>query len=155
MKTLNRIMLATLPLLAGHALAEDVVVPVIPTETTAATQAQTQLRRGAELMTDAERTAQRDRMRSATSTEERSALRTEQHTQMQQRATERGVSIPDTPAAGGQGMGNPYGQGRSQGASSGGQGQGRGGNMGGMGGGQRQGGGQGMGGGQGRGGRGR
>ncbi len=149
MKTLNRIMLATLPLLAGHVLAEEVVVPVTPVEAVTPTQSQTQLRRGTEIMTDTERTAQRDRMRSATSTDERAALRTEQHTQMQQRATERGLTLPDQPASG-QGMGNPYGQGRSQGASSGGQGQGRGGNMGGMGGGQG-----GQGGGQGRGGRGR
>jgi hypothetical protein len=150
MNTLNRIMLASL--LSAPAFAEDILIPVVPVpvEAVAPAASQTQMRRGAELMTDSERTAQRDRMRSTTSTEERSALRQEQHTTMQQRASERGVSIPDAPAAGGQGLGNPYGQGRNTGTATGG-GQGRG-----QGGGQGQGAmGGGQGGGQGRGGRGR
>jgi len=146
MEILKRIMLVSLPLLAGHTFAEDVVVPAAPVEAVMPTQSQSQLRRGAELMTDAERSAQRDRMRSATSAEERSTLRAEQHSQMQQRASERGVNIPDAPLAGGQGMGNPYGAGRRQGASSGGQDQGGSGNMNGMGGGRGQGGGPGRGG---------
>lgn len=55
MEIMNRIMLATLPLMAGlmagHVLAEDIEAPTLTTETSLSMQSQTQPRRGTERVT--------------------------------------------------------------------------------------------------------
>ncbi|MBY0578306.1 MAG: hypothetical protein K2P57_04580 [Burkholderiales bacterium] len=72
---------------------------------------------GSQLMTPEERTQYRTQMRSAKTREERETLRREHHKQMQERAREKGVQLPDMPAAGqgmgpGGGMGSGGGMGR-------------------------------------------
>jgi hypothetical protein len=94
---------------------------------------------GSQLMTRQERFEYRNQMRALKTQEERNALRLEHHSRMQERAKEKGLSLPDTPPNPGAGMGPGMG---------GGMGPGMGGGMGpGMGGGM----GPGMGGGMGRG----
>lgn len=84
---------------------------------------------GGQLMTEQERLEYRQRMRSATSDEERARIRAEHHERMQERAKEMGVMLPEVPPARGRGMGmGPgTGAGRGQGPGMGGQGSGRGG----------------------------
>ncbi|WP_431854946.1 hypothetical protein [Azospirillum sp.] len=63
---------------------------------------------GSQLMTQQERTDYRNRMRQAKTAEERERVRQEHHSQMQARAQERGVTLPDEPPArprGGMGKG--------------------------------------------------
>ncbi len=87
------------------------------------TQDQTQSRQatedrriyGYQLMTPAERDEYRDRMRAAQSAEERQKIRAEHHAEMQKRAEERGVTLPDMPAGRGGGMGPGGGMGRGGG----------------------------------------
>jgi len=55
---------------------------------------------GYQLMTPAERDAHRTKMRSAKTTEERERIRAEHHAQMQIRAKEKGMTLPDMPPAG-------------------------------------------------------
>jgi len=82
-------------------------------------RAQTQERiYGWQLMIPAEREAFHARMRNATTAEERARIRAEHHAQMQVRAREQGVTLPDAPAPRGQG------QGAGPGKAKGGQGQG-------------------------------
>jgi hypothetical protein len=50
-------------------------------------------------MTPQERNEYRQRMRNATSAQERERIRAEHHTQMQARAQERGVTLPEAPPA--------------------------------------------------------
>ena len=77
---------------------------------------------GSELMTERERLAMRQRMRSAGSPEERERIRAEHHAGMQARARERGVTLPDeAPMRHGRGMGIDSGPGPGMG-----QGMGRG-----------------------------
>jgi hypothetical protein len=52
---------------------------------------------GSQLMTQQERTAYRSQMRQAKTAEERERLRLEHHRQMQARAQERGVTLPNEP----------------------------------------------------------
>lgn len=52
---------------------------------------------GSQLMTEEEREHYRQRMRAATSEEERQKIRSEHHAQMVERARERGVTLPDEP----------------------------------------------------------
>lgn len=68
---------------------------------------------GRELMTQEELTEHRAKMRTLTG-EEREAYRLEHHEKMQERAKQRGVTIPDEPAIRGKGMlrGGGMGQGR-------------------------------------------
>lgn len=80
---------------------------------------------GSQLMTQQERLEYRDQMRALKTQEERDAFRLEHHKKMQDRARERGVTLPETPPAGGAGMGSGMG--------------GMGPGMGGMGGGMRRG----------------
>jgi len=68
---------------------------------------------GYQLMTPSERSEYRWQMRTLRTQQERDALRTKHHEQMQKRAAERGVTLPDMP---GQGMGPGQG-GRGNGAS--------------------------------------
>jgi hypothetical protein len=82
---------------------------------------------GRELMTEQEIAAQRQRMREATTEQERERIRAEHHAAMQQRAREMGVGIPETMPpkanAGGKGRAQAPGQGQGKGQ---GQGQGKG-----------------------------
>ena len=72
------------------------------------TQAQDQERiYGSQLMTQKERSAYRARMRAAKTVEEREKIRNEHHALMQQRAKERGVTLPDMPPAGGRKPSSP------------------------------------------------
>jgi hypothetical protein len=67
---------------------------------------------GSQMMTPAERNDYRMRMRAATTDEARQKLRLEHHTLMQERAKERGMTLPDMPPAGGGGMGPGMGGGK-------------------------------------------
>jgi hypothetical protein len=60
---------------------------------------------GSQLMTQQERVEYRNQMRSTRTQEERNTLRLEHHKKMQERAKEKGVTLPDTPPANGAGMG--------------------------------------------------
>jgi hypothetical protein len=60
---------------------------------------------GSQLMTAEERTEYRQKMRAAKSPEEREKIRLEHHARMQQRAKEKGVTLPDEPPAKGPGRG--------------------------------------------------
>ncbi len=94
---------------------------------------------GSQLMTPQERMEYRSKMRSMKTREEREAFRMEHHKQMQERARERGVQLPDMPPQGmrrGMGPGGGMGGGMGPGGGMGG-GMGPGGGMGGgMGGGR-------------------
>lgn len=82
---------------------------------------------GSQLMTQQERLDYASRMRSMKTEQERQAFRLEHHNQMQERARQRGVTLPDDPpqgpgrAMGGSGMGPGGGMG-SGGMGSGGAG---------------------------------
>jgi hypothetical protein len=56
---------------------------------------------GSQLMTPAERAEYRAKMASLKTQEEREALRLEHHKQMQERAKQMGVTLPEVPSAGG------------------------------------------------------
>jgi hypothetical protein len=75
---------------------------------------------GSQLMTQQERMEYRNQMRAMKTQEERNAFRLEHHTRMQERARERGLTLPDSPPAGGGGMGpgpgGGMGGGRGRGA---------------------------------------
>jgi hypothetical protein len=60
---------------------------------------------GSQLMTNQERIQYRNRMRAAKTVEEREQIRLEHHKQMQERAKERGVTLPDVPPPRGSGRG--------------------------------------------------
>ena len=65
---------------------------------------------GSQLMTPDERQQYRQKMHSAKTPKERDELRRQHHAQMQERAKERGVSLPEQPPARGRmggGMGGP------------------------------------------------
>ncbi len=67
---------------------------------------------GSQLMTQQERNEYRTRMRAARTREEREAVRAEHHKAMQERAGERGVTLPDQPRKGpGAGIGPGSGMG--------------------------------------------
>ncbi|MBS1247167.1 MAG: hypothetical protein H6R47_1366 [Proteobacteria bacterium] len=75
---------------------------------------------GSQLMTQQERDAHRAKMRSAKTYEEQQRIRNEHHQQMQVRAKERGVTLPDAPPAGrGPGMGPGPGGGMGPGSGGG------------------------------------
>lgn len=81
---------------------------------------------GSQLMTQQERLDYSTRMRSLNTEQERQAFRLEHHTQMQERARQRGVTLPDEPpqvpgrAMGGSGMGPGGGMGPAGGMGAGG-----------------------------------
>ena len=60
---------------------------------------------GSQLMTDAERIEYRTQMRSLKTAKERTALQLEHHKRMQERAREKGLTLPDAPPATGRGLG--------------------------------------------------
>ncbi|MGE0113976.1 MAG: hypothetical protein AB7T07_03700 [Steroidobacteraceae bacterium] len=59
---------------------------------------------GRQLMTDAERAEYRAKMRTLKTQQEREAFRLEHHKKMQERAKEKGVTLPDMPLHQGMGM---------------------------------------------------
>ncbi|UEM19138.1 hypothetical protein JL100_018815 [Skermanella mucosa] len=77
---------------------------------------------GSQMMTQQERADHRNRMHQAKSAAEREQLRQEHHRQMQARAKERGVTLPDEPPPmpghGGMGMGQGMGMGPGGGGGS-------------------------------------
>jgi len=60
---------------------------------------------GSQLMTRQEQMEYRNQMRTLKTQEERNAFRLEHHKRMQERAKEKGVTLPDTPPVMGGGMG--------------------------------------------------
>ena len=60
---------------------------------------------GQQLMTPDERTAMRDKMRNAQSPEERQQIALANHAEMQKRATEKGITLPEFRGPQGRGMG--------------------------------------------------
>lgn len=82
---------------------------------------------GSQLMTEQERMEHRNKMRSLKTYEEREAYRLEHHKEMQKRAKEKGVKLPDEPPARGGGMGPGGGMrpGGGMGPGGGGMGPGR------------------------------
>ncbi len=91
---------------------------------------------GSQLMTQQERNAHRAKIRDAKTEQEREQIRLEHHKQMQERAKERGVSLPDEPPMRGQGAGKCGGSGMPGGPGAGMPGPGAG-KCGGAGGGKR------------------
>lgn len=83
---------------------------------------------GSQLMTRQERIEHRNKLRTAKTAEEREQIRAEHHTRMQERAREKGVTLPDMPPPAGAGKGMGPGGG---GMGPGGGGMGSGGGMGG------------------------
>lgn len=75
---------------------------------------------GRQLMTEQERIEHRNKMRSFNTEQEREAYRIEHHKRMQERAREKGVTLPDRPQQRGKGMkgfgGRTPGQGKGGGA---------------------------------------
>lgn len=72
---------------------------------------------GSELMTEQERIEHRNMMRSFKTEQEREEYRRQHHEKMQQRAKERGVTLPEEPMSRGkgQGMGKEKGKGQGKG----------------------------------------
>jgi len=78
---------------------------------------------GSQLMTKEEKAQERAKMRTAKTAEEREKIRKEHHESMQERAKERGLTLPDDPPARVGGMGS--GGGSMGGGMGGGGGRGR------------------------------
>ena len=70
---------------------------------------------GQQLMTQQEMREYRQKMRTATSDEERQQLRLQHHQEMQERAKKNGVTLPDAPPARGMGRGMGPGSGHGSG----------------------------------------
>jgi hypothetical protein len=70
---------------------------------------------GSQLMTEQERTAHQTKMRAAKTNEEREQIRAQHHKEMQARAKQQGVTLPDEPPAKGMGGGMGPGGGGSGG----------------------------------------
>lgn len=104
--------------LAVNAQAADPAKERVQTQTTQQTQTQAQERvYGYELMTPGERSEYQNRMRAATTQQEREKIRLEHHRNMQERAKAQGKTLPDMPPAGmgpggGTGPGGGMGPGR-------------------------------------------
>ncbi len=96
-------------LIAGAAISVY-TPPAVAAETTQA-QEQEQVY-GYELMTEQERAEHRKQMRSFKTEQEREKFRLEHHKKMQERAKERGVTLPEQPLPRGKGMGGGMGGGR-------------------------------------------
>lgn len=71
---------------------------------------------GSQLMTVQERKEYRDMMRIAKTDREREQIRLEHHKKMQQRAQQRGITLPDEPPARGSGMNQGMGAGGGMGS---------------------------------------
>lgn len=86
-----------LPLLAASQTAEGSKGDASPTQQAAREDGAGHVMFGWQLMTPEERSAQRAKMRAATSAEERERIRAEHHAKMLERARERGVTLPEQP----------------------------------------------------------
>lgn len=84
---------------------------------------------GSQMMTQQERSEYQAKMRAAKTAEEREQIRQQHHEEMQARAKERGMTLPDEPPARGMGPGGRMGPGGG-GMGPGGEGMGPGGRMG-------------------------
>lgn len=73
---------------------------------------------GSQMMTDQERMEYRNKMMNAKTEQEREQIRAEHHVQMQERAKERGITLPENPPAD-KGMGSGMGTGKGMGTGSG------------------------------------
>ena len=113
-------LVTALSLSAGFALAADPE----PAKEQAQPTKQEQIY-GSQLMTPQEQSEHRAKMRAAKTAEEREQIRKEHHKLMQERAKERGVTLPDEPPVRGGGMG-PDGHRMGPGGGMGGPGGGRG-----------------------------
>jgi hypothetical protein len=113
---------------AGGVVAQDQAKPKQEPQAQSQPPAQTQPQQksqvrkqqqiyGSQLMTPEERAEYQSKMRSLKTEEERNQLRLEHHKEMQARAKERGVTLPDEPPAkhGGKGAGGGMGPGGSMG----------------------------------------
>lgn len=90
--------LALLLGLAGQAWAQTATPQRDQTQTQTQSQTRTQERiYGSQLMTQQERNEYRQQMRTMKTAQEREAFRLEHHKRMQDRARERGVTLPDEP----------------------------------------------------------
>ncbi|MFH2134826.1 MAG: hypothetical protein ABII81_06550 [Pseudomonadota bacterium] len=108
-----------LAVLAGPLFAADQVREQKQDQMKMQTQDQERIY-GSQLMTQKERNAYRAKMRAAKTVKEREQIRNEHHKLMQQRAKERGVTLPDMPPAGGMMMGPGGGMRQGGGMGSGG-----------------------------------
>lgn len=81
---------------------------------------------GSQLMTEAERVEHRAKLRNLKTVQERETYQAEHHQRMQDRAREKGVTLPESPPAAGKGMGGG-GMGSGMGGMGGGMGGGPGG----------------------------
>lgn len=89
-------------------------------QTSAPTQAQSQQRvYGSQLMTVQERNDYRQQMRALKTQQEREQFRSEHHSKMQERAKERGLTLPDAPPPQSKGAGPRAGHAPVMGAGSG------------------------------------
>ncbi len=103
MKSATRSLFLLAALLSGGALAQSGALPPIADDAPIY---------GSQLMTPQERIEHRNKMRAAQTLEERERIRAEHHTQMQARAKERGLTLPDEPPMpGGRMMGPGSGMG--------------------------------------------
>lgn len=108
----------------------SLTVSMFAAETTPAAPAQkSEPIYGYRMMTDPERDEYREKMRNARTAEDRQSIRDEHHQQMQARAKERGVTLPDAPRGPRPGAGSGRGPGMGPGAGMG-PGDGRGSGMG-------------------------
>jgi hypothetical protein len=102
MNTVSKLLtalLAALTLTAGAAMAAD------PVPTT-----------GRQFLTEQEQAEMRTRMQNATTEQERTRIRAEQHLMIRERAAAQGIVLPETPPAHGQGAGaGAGGMGKGQG----------------------------------------
>lgn len=105
--------------IAGALMAGAIFALGLPTLSASAQQTQRQEQiYGSQLMTPQERREHRQRLRQARTAEERERLRAEHHTQMQDRARQRGMTLPDPPPTRppmGRGMGPGQGMGPGSG----------------------------------------
>ena len=70
---------------------------------------------GHQLLTEQERNVYRERMRAATSAEQRAQIRDEHHELVRERAKARGITIPEKTPTGGMGQGQGRGMGKGGG----------------------------------------
>ncbi|BBP02466.1 hypothetical protein [Sulfuriferula nivalis] len=101
---MNKKLLISTLLLAAITIPFQVTVAADQTSTQTQLQTQNQIY-GSQLMTLQERTTYRNEMHRAKTEQAREQIRSQHHEQMQVRAKERGVTLPDSPPAMGGGMG--------------------------------------------------
>jgi sensor c-di-GMP phosphodiesterase-like protein len=111
---MNKKLIIPAVLLATVVMPFHIAVAADQSSTQSQAQTQSQIY-GSQLMTNQERTTYHNEMRKAKSEQEREQIRNQHHEQMQIRAKERGVTLPDMPPAMGGGMGPGMGGGMGPG----------------------------------------